>query len=201
MPTTLWSCPMHPEETSVEPGRCSQCGMDFEERVGSAEELRMLHGSHAGHDHGSTHPWEWAGVFEMPADGPSTWTFQKVDGAYADGTMQFCWMSADSNDAAGLEGEEHHAEECYEQTAATGAETVQAGATLLPNKLYTLTFDLQSFQSSWFVDPVANKPNAAFFLQHFPLEFESKMHFLQSMNGDDVERVALLGEVASKALG
>ncbi len=48
MSETLWSCPMHPEEISDEPGRCPQCGMDLEERVGSDEELQTLH---LGHDH------------------------------------------------------------------------------------------------------------------------------------------------------
>ena len=64
-----------------------------------------------GHDHGGSNPWEWAGVFEMPADAASTWTFEKVKGAYADKTMDICWISADTNDAAGLEAAEAHAKE------------------------------------------------------------------------------------------
>ena len=120
----------------------------------------------------------------MPLPLHRTWIFQKVDGAYADATMQLCWLSADSNDAAGLEGEEPHAEECYEHQNATA---VAAGATLAADTLYTLTFDQDSFQSSWKIAPVAGKPHAAFFLQHFPSEFEDRVHWLQSADGADVE--------------
>ncbi len=47
----IWSCPMHPEIISHEPGRCPVCGMDLEARAGSAAELRKLREAHAGHDH------------------------------------------------------------------------------------------------------------------------------------------------------
>jgi len=45
-----WSCPMHPEVVAGEPGRCSICGMDLEERLASSDEH---HGEHAA-DSGST---------------------------------------------------------------------------------------------------------------------------------------------------
>jgi rubrerythrin len=56
-PETLFSCPMHPDVVAAEPGRCPVCGMDLEERRGSPDELRSLHGDprHApegAHDHG-----------------------------------------------------------------------------------------------------------------------------------------------------
>jgi Cu(I)/Ag(I) efflux system membrane fusion protein/cobalt-zinc-cadmium efflux system membrane fusion protein len=52
-PETLFSCPMHPEVISTEPGRCPECGMDLEERAGSPEELAQLYGEHAHqHEHG-----------------------------------------------------------------------------------------------------------------------------------------------------
>jgi hypothetical protein len=44
LPQTLFSCPMHPEVISAEPGRCPECGMDLEERAGSSEELARLYG-------------------------------------------------------------------------------------------------------------------------------------------------------------
>jgi Cu(I)/Ag(I) efflux system membrane fusion protein/cobalt-zinc-cadmium efflux system membrane fusion protein len=50
-PDTLFSCPMHPEVISGEPGRCPECGMDLEERAGSPEELAQLYGQHV-HEHG-----------------------------------------------------------------------------------------------------------------------------------------------------
>ena len=61
---------------------------------------------------GGDHPWEWAGVFAMPQEEASTWTFEKVGGAYADATMEFCWLSTSSNDAASLESQEEAAEAC-----------------------------------------------------------------------------------------
>ena len=54
---TLLSCPMHPDVISAEPGRCSRCGMDLEERAGSRAELAELYEEHAhrgeqDHEHG-----------------------------------------------------------------------------------------------------------------------------------------------------
>jgi rubrerythrin len=43
---TVWSCPMHPDVVSKEFGRCPICGMDFERRTGSPEELHEAHGRH-----------------------------------------------------------------------------------------------------------------------------------------------------------
>lgn len=43
-PETIYACPMHPEVTSEEPGRCSLCGMFLEEREASPAELEARHG-------------------------------------------------------------------------------------------------------------------------------------------------------------
>jgi hypothetical protein len=54
VPKTVFSCPMHPEFIASEAGRCPQCGMDFEERAGSPEELAQLSGKSAHrHEHGA----------------------------------------------------------------------------------------------------------------------------------------------------
>jgi Cu(I)/Ag(I) efflux system membrane fusion protein/cobalt-zinc-cadmium efflux system membrane fusion protein len=55
---TLYACPMHPEQTSHEPGRCPICGMDLEERTATPAELvglrlRTSDTEHGAHD--STH--------------------------------------------------------------------------------------------------------------------------------------------------
>ncbi|MCG7867012.1 MAG: hypothetical protein JAY74_11665, partial [Candidatus Thiodiazotropha taylori] len=39
---TIYACPMHPNETSDEPGRCSICGMHL---------VAQTHTDHSGHDH------------------------------------------------------------------------------------------------------------------------------------------------------
>ncbi len=64
---TDYTCPMHPEVSQDEPGRCPECGMDLEPREGSengasgnnhdhGEHNHSGHGhdehSHAGHEHG-----------------------------------------------------------------------------------------------------------------------------------------------------
>jgi multidrug efflux pump subunit AcrA (membrane-fusion protein) len=38
----IYACPMHPEQTSHEPGRCAICGMDFEQRTATPEELARV---------------------------------------------------------------------------------------------------------------------------------------------------------------
>ena len=43
-PSTVWSCPMHPEVISAEPGRCPECGMFLEERPGTEAELMQANG-------------------------------------------------------------------------------------------------------------------------------------------------------------
>jgi Cu(I)/Ag(I) efflux system membrane fusion protein len=62
----LYACPMHPDEISHEPGECSICGMDLEQRTATPEEFARLdsrkdRGSrdgghdmkHSGHDGGT----------------------------------------------------------------------------------------------------------------------------------------------------
>ncbi|MFQ5515625.1 MAG: efflux RND transporter periplasmic adaptor subunit [Myxococcota bacterium] len=49
-PPTLYACPMHPDEISTEPGRCSLCGMDLEERGARPGEFERLHTKHE-HEH------------------------------------------------------------------------------------------------------------------------------------------------------
>ncbi len=44
-PTTLWSCPMHPQVIQGEPGRCPECGMFLEERRGTPGELATVYGA------------------------------------------------------------------------------------------------------------------------------------------------------------
>jgi Cu(I)/Ag(I) efflux system membrane fusion protein/cobalt-zinc-cadmium efflux system membrane fusion protein len=63
---TVFSCPMHPEVIATEPGRCSVCGMDLEERDASPAELASLRGEHMheqAEDHGD-------GMEEPVAAGP-----------------------------------------------------------------------------------------------------------------------------------
>jgi len=48
----IYACPMHPEQTSHEPGRCPVCGMDLEPRAAAPGELDVHEGQGAaGHAH------------------------------------------------------------------------------------------------------------------------------------------------------
>jgi Cu(I)/Ag(I) efflux system membrane fusion protein/cobalt-zinc-cadmium efflux system membrane fusion protein len=49
----LYACPMHPEQISVEPGRCEICGMDLEHRSATPEEMARLHARGAGETSGA----------------------------------------------------------------------------------------------------------------------------------------------------
>jgi Cu(I)/Ag(I) efflux system membrane fusion protein/cobalt-zinc-cadmium efflux system membrane fusion protein len=52
--STVWSCPMHSEVVAEEFGQCPICGMDFEKRAGTPEELQKPHDRHEGHGHATT---------------------------------------------------------------------------------------------------------------------------------------------------
>ncbi len=49
---TLYACPMHPEQTSHQHGRCPVCGMDLEQRTATPEELVGLRLRMSGPGHG-----------------------------------------------------------------------------------------------------------------------------------------------------
>ena len=52
-PTGPYTCPMHPEVTSDEPGSCPKCGMDL---VPMTEAAKHGHGEHGGHTHHKDKP-------------------------------------------------------------------------------------------------------------------------------------------------
>ena len=135
---------------------------------------------------------EWAGIFEMEhAD--HTWIAQKVDGAYADATMTFVALEADSCDEAGLEGKEADGE-----AALTGdCADLTNGGTIEIGTCYTLIFDQDVDTSTWTIEVDHRRRRledhdhscVAMYTQHVPIEFEEDTHYLQ-LDGEDVEPIA-----------
>ena len=102
--------------------------------------------------------------------------------------MTVCWFFTPSNDGEGLEAAETEAEECMEK-GENETEIVNPGTYLSPGKKYMLVFNQKSFASSGYVKPSSAEASVstAWFFQHFPSEFEDKVHWLQDASGGDIE--------------
>lgn len=143
---------------------------------------------HDGHDHGGGGAaWEWSGVFPFEAE-EHTIMLQKVDGAYADGTIKFSYHKASSGDAAGIEALEEATTELWEGDAldVEGANT----GTLQPDVLYNVHLDESAMATFLRIPAPATAGPVAIFMQHFPIEFEESAHYLVDAHGHDVEPLA-----------
>jgi len=135
------------------------------------------------HDHGQgadcnwTHPWEWAGVFKASAD-TLLWSAEKKTGKYADASMKFLVLQVPPG--GNLESVEANAEQLWKGAVTSAA----AGSTISLGTTHNLQFDTGSWISQ-FTIPAA-KSTLAIFAQHLPAEFESRLHYLVSAEGDEV---------------
>jgi len=130
--------------------------------------------------------YEWKGVFYTPED-KYMWGAEKVNGKYADPTMQLTAIPVSGATAEALTQASGKATAAI----AKGCEAVNAGGTITPSetKCYKLVFDQSKSQSLFTVDASAAKA-IAFFAQHFPTEFEATEHYFKDKSGVDIEPVA-----------
>lgn len=135
-------------------------------------------------------PVEWRGVFYTQED-TYKWGAQKVKGkantwAYADATMKMAAIPVGGATAQSLT----NAESAGATALALACEEVRDLGTITPaeNKCYTLIFDELKSQTMFTVD-ASNAGAIAFFLQHYPWEFESTQHYFKDTSGVDIEPV------------
>uniref|UniRef100_A0A7S4G737 Uncharacterized protein n=1 Tax=Eutreptiella gymnastica TaxID=73025 RepID=A0A7S4G737_9EUGL len=178
--------------------------------------------SHDGHDHGHDDhghgaKWEWAGVFNVHTDEQYTWIAEKVGGKYADPAMKLLIMPAKNATGAAIHEVEHEAEEIWEGNA-----THVSALSALPlgvGKLYDLEFNSQASISTFQVlfstsakykvasdddhhghdhgDDHDDKHPFVIFAQHFPTEFELRIHYLRDPEGQDAEPEATEPDAAA----
>ncbi|RXJ60923.1 metal ABC transporter solute-binding protein, Zn/Mn family [Candidatus Marinarcus aquaticus] len=155
---------------------------------------------HEDHDQHGVHseeelPFEWAGVFELKK-GEYTWSFDKVDGKYADPKMRFLMMEVheDNHGHGHHHGDEGDVIEEHEDEAKKIFESkttiAKHGDTLSKNETtYELHFD-QNKDQTLFKVSIKEDGEYIFFTQHLPFEFEGKEHFFKDLARNDVEPVA-----------
>ena len=119
--------------------------------------------------------------------GSYVWSFEKVDGAYADPAMKMA-LIAGSGDHP-IEAVELKAAELFKAEG----KALTAGGTLSAGTLFSLQFAADKDMTTFQVD-IAEKGTYVFFCEHMPYEFEATQHFFKTAKGDDVEAVAEVPE-------
>jgi len=138
------------------------------------------HDEHNGHDE---HSFEWAGIFETPAEA-YTWIAQKKNGRYADASMKMAVLSATSATVEALSKLKSEGKESLEANCTI----VRAGGTITAkaDTCFKLEFDQDVYTSIFKVD-ARGVSALAFFTEHVPTEFEQDAHYLKTSTGGDVE--------------
>ena len=148
------------------------------------------HSDHGGHDDHSDHgghgdhaegAFEWAGKFQL-SKGSYKWSFEKVDGEYADPAMKMVILK--SND---IEGSEDLAKELLGSKDSISRKN--DGTLIASNKAFVLNFD-QRKESTVFNVDIKEDGQYIFFTEHMPFEFEATQHFFKDVSNSDVEPIA-----------
>jgi FtsP/CotA-like multicopper oxidase with cupredoxin domain len=99
---SLWTCPMHPEVASTEPGTCPQCGMKLVPSTGAAPadaHHESEHGGHSAHDHDSGDGLEWEDLMpEINAQTDATnmiWKLVDLDTGKANHAIEWSFRVGD----------------------------------------------------------------------------------------------------------
>ncbi|MBO8221143.1 metal ABC transporter solute-binding protein, Zn/Mn family [Prochlorococcus marinus] len=139
------------------------------------------HSDHGGHDDHAKGAFEWAGKFQL-SKGSYKWSFEKVDGEYADPAMKMVILK--SND---IEGSEDLAKELLESKDSISRKN--EGTLIASNKAFVLNFD-QRKESTVFNVDIKEDGQYIFFTEHMPFEFEATQHFFKDVSNSDVEPIA-----------
>ncbi len=145
------------------------------------------HSDHGGHDDHSDHDdhaegaFEWAGKFQL-SKGSYKWSFEKVDGEYADPAMKMVILK--SND---IEGSEGLAKDLLGSKYSISKKNNDI--LIASNKAFSLNFD-QSKESTIFNVEIKDDGEYIFFTEHMPFEFEATQHFFKDVLNSDVEPIA-----------
>jgi len=129
---------------------------------------------------------EWGGIFPLSA-ASHTWSMQKVNGAYADASMNIVIIPTTDNDGHGLEETEAAATTLFAGTCPE----VEDGESMTPAATGSC-FQLHpgSGDDSAFTIDTTGLSGMAVWAQHFPTEFERTRHYLYTAAGVDVEPAA-----------
>jgi len=139
------------------------------------------HSDHGGHDDHAEGAFEWAGKFQL-SKGSYKWSFEKVDGEYADPAMKMVILK--SND---IEGSEDLAKELLGSKDSISRKN--NGTLIASNKAFILNFDQRKDSTVFNVD-IKEDGQYIFFTEHMPFEFEATQHFFKDVSNSDVEPIA-----------
>ena len=139
------------------------------------------HSDHGGHQDHAEGAFEWAGKFQL-SKGSYQWSFEKVDGEYADPAMKMVILKSDD-----IEGSEDLAKELLGSTDSISRKN--NGTLIASNKAFVLNFD-QRKESTVFNVDIKEDGQYIFFTEHMPFEFEATQHFFKDVSNSDVEPIA-----------
>lgn len=129
--------------------------------------------------------WEWKGTFDTPL-AQYVWTAQSKEYAYADPKKKMVVLPSPSSSCSDLESLTAKATAAFETTC---IEVPEGGdITVKEGVCYDLTFD-ENKHTSFFNLLTDGWPHIAFFVEHFPIEFERTRHYFQAPDGEDIEPV------------
>merc|ERR1719201_1785592 len=123
----------------------------------------------------STMAWEWAGVFAV-SGATHTWSMQKVDGAYADPSMDLVIIPTATPTEATMEALKYDGSDMLGGTCTV----VNDGGSMTPatgGSCFKLTVDASKDDSTFTIN-TAGITGIAVYAQHVPTEFERDAHYL-----------------------
>lgn len=142
------------------------------------------HGNMVDENSATKLPYEWAGVFNLSV-GNYTWSFDKLEGKYANQKMKFLMLHAKNKNEDLIESYEDEAKNIFE----AHSRVAKQGDYIDSNKkLYELNFD-ESKNQTLFNIFIREEGSYIFFTEHMPFEFENKEHFFKDIANNDVEPI------------